>query len=177
MATLLVGLGSNQRHPHYGPSRKLLCAAIAAIADHPDFKLIASSRLYQTRPIGPKQPIFTNAALMLETGLAPKGCLEALQRIEHGFGRIRRKRWGARTLDLDILGYDAQIVPNRINWKKKSTLNIPHPELHQRNFVLAPLAEIAPFWHHPILHRSTRQLLFGSPKRGLFSAIIGAYLS
>jgi 2-amino-4-hydroxy-6-hydroxymethyldihydropteridine diphosphokinase len=176
MATLLIGLGANQRHPQHGAPRTVLQAAIAAIAAHPDFVLIAASRLYQTKPVGPKQPMYVNAVVRVTTRLSPQACLAQMHALEHRFARVRRKHWGPRTLDLDILSYGPNerslILPNRLNWHKKSTLTIPHPQLHHRSFVLAPLAEIAPLWRHPILHRRACHLFFCSSKRGLFSAIL-----
>lgn len=100
--------------------------------------IIGQSHLYQSKAIGPDdQPDYINAVIALETALTPLALLAALQNIEQEFGRERLIRWGARTLDLDIILFD------NINIDTEK-LTIPHRELHNRNFVLLPLMDIAP---------------------------------
>jgi 2-amino-4-hydroxy-6-hydroxymethyldihydropteridine diphosphokinase len=133
-ATAFIGLGSNLDEP-----RQQVARALRELAGLPDTTLAAQSSLYRSAPMGPPdQPAYINAVARLETRLAPEALLDALQAIEARHGRVRGdERWGPRTLDLDILLYaDVRI--------DKPRLQVPHPGLAERNFVLQPLAEIAP---------------------------------
>lgn len=128
-----IGLGSNLD----GPEERVT-AAMAALAALPQTRLVTRSSLWRTPPVGPvAQPPFINAVAGLLTQLAPTALLEHLIGIERAAGRQREQRWGPRTLDLDLLVHgDVQLdVPG---------LHLPHPEMHQRAFVLYPLAELAP---------------------------------
>ena len=127
-----VALGSNLRDPEAQVER-----GFAALAALPHTALDARSRLYRTPPWGvPDQPDFINAVARLQTSLPPRELLDALLTIETRAGRVRGARYGPRTLDLDLLLYgDCAICEPR--------LAIPHPRLHERAFVLLPLAEIA----------------------------------
>jgi 2-amino-4-hydroxy-6-hydroxymethyldihydropteridine diphosphokinase len=128
-----VGLGSNQ-----GDSEALLAEAVRRLGDLPDTRLVAVSGLYLTSPIGgPEQPSFLNMVVALDTSLTPFGLLEASQRIEDLAGRTREVRWGPRTLDVDILWYHSFEG-------REESLQVPHPRMEERRFVLEPLAEIAP---------------------------------
>jgi 2-amino-4-hydroxy-6-hydroxymethyldihydropteridine diphosphokinase len=129
-----IGIGSNLADPV-----AQVRGAIIELAGLPETSLIASSALYQTAPVGPAdQPDFVNAVVGLETRLGPRALLEALQGIERGHGRIRDgARWGPRTLDLDILLYGDLSLD-------EPGLQIPHPEMGRRAFVLVPLADVAP---------------------------------
>jgi 2-amino-4-hydroxy-6-hydroxymethyldihydropteridine diphosphokinase len=133
MNTAYVALGAN-----IGDPAATVLAAYAALANLPDSRVIHTSSLYRTAPVGLKhQPDFINAVAALETGLAPEELLDALLDLEARFGRVRRDRNGPRTLDLDLLLYnDIELDLPR--------LTLPHPRLHLRAFVLHPLAEIAP---------------------------------
>jgi 2-amino-4-hydroxy-6-hydroxymethyldihydropteridine diphosphokinase len=127
-----IGLGSN-----LGESRSILVGAIDQLQLHPQIEIIAVSSWYQTAPIGPPQPDYLNGCAILQTSLEPLDLLNNLHVIEAEFGRVRQEAWGARTLDLDLLLYDDQIIdlPN---------LQVPHPQMLKRGFVMIPLAEIAP---------------------------------
>ena len=131
---VFIGLGSNLSEP-----RAQLQAAVKSLADISDTSLRAVSSLYQTRPLGPQdQPDYLNAVALLETELEPEALLDQLQAIEADQGRRRDgERWGARTLDLDILIFGERTM-------NTPRLTIPHAGLHQREFVLYPLNEIAP---------------------------------
>lgn len=137
--TAFIGIGSNLDNP-----TNQVKSAINKIALLSQTKLVSSSSLYQTPPLPPviDQPDFINAVTAIETQLTADQLLAELQAIEQEHGRRRLKKWGPRTLDLDILLYGAQ----QINSAK---LQIPHPELAKRNFVLYPLAEIAPHLKFP----------------------------
>jgi 2-amino-4-hydroxy-6-hydroxymethyldihydropteridine diphosphokinase len=127
-----IGLGSN-----LGDSRSILTGAIDRLRSHPQIELIAVSRWYLTAPIGPPQPDYLNGCATIETSLDAEAVLSVLQEIESDFGRVRQERWGARTLDLDLLLYDKLII-------NLPTLQVPHLRMLERAFVMVPLAEIAP---------------------------------
>lgn len=101
------------------------------------------------------QPEFLNGVIEVESGLAPQAILSTLLSIEESLGRVRKEdtiRWGPRTIDLDIIAIDQLTL-------RTKTLTIPHPEMEKRDFVLIPLAEIAPTWIHPVLHKNCEELL------------------
>ena len=135
MTEALLGLGGN-----VGDVRTTLDRAVAVLCDGRDVRLVARSSDYRTPPWGmTDQPPFVNRALVIETALAPRALLDRALRTEAMFGRDRAKelRWGPRTLDIDIIAYDALET-------EEPGLTLPHPRLFERAFVLAPLAEIAP---------------------------------
>lgn len=126
-----IGLGSNLDQPEMQ-----LQSAIQELAAVPQCRLLGQSRFYRSRPVGPSdQPDYVNAAVSLETGLTPLDLLDLLQDIENRHGRVRRERWGARTLDLDLLLFGNQIIDS-------ARLTVPHPELANRDFVLQPLLDL-----------------------------------
>ena len=130
MNKVYIALGSNLEHP-----QAQLTAALQALNELSDSRLTVVSSFYQSKPLGPQdQPDYVNAVACLETSLA---LLDELQRIEHEQGRIRLRRWGERTLDLDILLYADHII-------QSERLTVPHYDMHQREFVIIPLVEIAP---------------------------------
>ena len=133
MSIVYIALGSNLNMPI-----QQLKLAIQTMADLPDTEIKKVSSLYQSQPLGPQdQPDYVNAVACLETGLSPLALLDALQNIENEQGRIRLRRWGERTLDLDILLYDNQIIHNE-------RLTVPHYDMQNREFVIVPLYEISP---------------------------------
>ena len=151
-----VALGSNLNDPAAQIER-----AINALADLPESRLLRCSRLYVSPPMGPQdQPDYVNAVVQLETSLEPFALLDALQAIEAAQGRTRTgQRWGARTLDLDLL-----LLGDLMHDDPRLTL--PHPGMHERDFVLYPLAEIAPQLKIPGL-APINELLAQCPVRGL----------
>ncbi len=133
MHTAFVALGGN-----LGDPQSTLRQGITALADLPQGRLVATSSLYRSAALGhADQPDFVNAVAQLSTELAPQPLLAALLAIEKRFGRERSFRNAPRTLDLDLLLYDAQTID-------EPELVVPHPRMHERAFVLAPLLEIAP---------------------------------
>ena len=128
-----IGLGSNLEQP-----REQITRAFDELAALPHTSLTARSHLYGSAPLGPQdQPDYVNAVACLHTGLAPLELLDALQAIEQSHRRVRERHWGPRTLDLDILLYADQSID-------LPRLQLPHPHMHERSFVLQPLSEIAP---------------------------------
>ena len=139
MHVAFIGLGSNLGHERNGifesPKQQLL-NAIQSIDNQTTIHLISTSYFYQTEAIGPgDQPDYINAAIKIKTSLSANQLLLALQNIENQQGRVRKERWGARTLDLDILIFD-QLIEN------SEQLTLPHPRAHERAFVLAPLKDL-----------------------------------
>ncbi|MCE8005054.1 2-amino-4-hydroxy-6-hydroxymethyldihydropteridine diphosphokinase [Billgrantia ethanolica] len=133
LVDVYVGLGSNLEDPI-----AQVRLALEALGTLPLTERVDASRLYVSRPLGPQdQPDFINAVAHLRTRLSPLALLDQLQALEQRHGRVRRRHWGPRTLDLDLLLYgDEQLELPR--------LRVPHPEMTVRCFVLLPLAELAP---------------------------------
>lgn len=134
MTKVFIALGSNLNQP-----LQQVEAALDAIRKIPDTQLVNCSRFYRTKPLGPQdQPDYLNAVVELETNLEPEKLLDATQAIEQNQGRVRKdERWGPRTLDLDILLFGNQTI-------NTERLTVPHYDMHNRAFMLYPLAEISP---------------------------------
>lgn len=133
MTDVFIGLGSNLKEP-----AAQLARAVSGLAALPETVLVAQSPFYASRPVGPQdQPDFVNGAVWLKTSLPPHQLLDHLQAIEQAHGRERRRRWGPRTLDLDILVYGDRVLGDE-------RLTVPHRELHNRDFALQPLLDLKP---------------------------------
>jgi 2-amino-4-hydroxy-6-hydroxymethyldihydropteridine diphosphokinase len=145
-STYLIALGSNRRHQLYGAPPGVVraaqaeCAALGTVT--------ARSPVFATPAMGAAQRSFANAALVLESELAPPSLLAALKRMEREFGRRRGQRWGDRVLDLDIIVWSGGAWSGGA-WKSAS-LTIPHPAFAKRAFVLGPARTIAPDWRDPV---------------------------
>ncbi|MHB9155046.1 MAG: 2-amino-4-hydroxy-6-hydroxymethyldihydropteridine diphosphokinase [Endomicrobiales bacterium] len=145
--TVYIGLGSN-----IGKREDNIESALRLLQDDPRVTLAGVSSLYETSPVGPRQRDFLNAAAKIRTSLGPRALLRALKGIEARLGRRPGGgRWGPRAIDLDILFYGSKVL-------KGKTLELPHPRLAERLFVLIPLAEIAPGFRHPVLKKTVRKL-------------------
>jgi 2-amino-4-hydroxy-6-hydroxymethyldihydropteridine diphosphokinase len=153
---ILIALGSNLDGP-WGSPRQTIEKACAALDGFP-LRLKKISSLIETAPFGRKnQPRFVNAVAIVETAMSPDALLRKLHMIERKAGRQRRLRWGPRTLDLDIIAYHAQSRA-RLSGDMKPLI-LPHPGVADRDFVLLPIAEIAPHWRHPVNFKSALQML------------------
>jgi 2-amino-4-hydroxy-6-hydroxymethyldihydropteridine diphosphokinase len=153
-----IGLGSNRRHVRFGDPRHVLMAALAAL-ESDDIEPVDASPIIASAPIGPSRRTYANAVAIVASLLDPPDMLARLKGIEALFGRRTGQRWGARTLDLDILLWSGGTWAN-------AALTIPHPAMTERAFVLMPLSIIAPDWRHPLTRHSVRQLTarFHRPK-------------
>ncbi|WP_417568444.1 2-amino-4-hydroxy-6-hydroxymethyldihydropteridine diphosphokinase [Marinobacter sp.] len=133
MRDAFIGLGSNLKEP-----AAQLARAVSELAVLPGTTLVAQSAFYASRPVGPQdQPDFVNGAVWLKTSLEPHQLLDQLQLIEQAHGRERLRRWGPRTLDLDLLLLGDQILDDE-------RLTVPHRELPNRDFALQPLLDLKP---------------------------------
>ena len=148
--TILIAIGSNRRHGRHGAPAGVVRAAVAALAAA-GLRMLQVSRTFRTAPLGPGGRHFANAAVAVASDRPLPAVLATIKAIERDFGRRGGRRWGDRVLDLDIIGAGATVV-------RTSALQVPHPRLAQRRFVLDPLVEIAPDWRHPTLHATVRQL-------------------
>ena len=136
---VFVGLGAN-----LGDAQATLKHALVALAALPQTRLVAQSALYRTAPVLASGPDFINAVVELQTALPPLQLLQALQAIEAAHGRERPYPNAPRTLDLDLLLYGQRV-------EQQPGLEVPHPRLHERAFVLQPMLELAPQLAHPRL--------------------------
>lgn len=145
-----IGIGSN-----LGNKRENYLEALDRIAKLPKTRIIKESSVYESQPHGDAKEWYINGVIEIETEMKPELLLTKFKNIERAMGRKKvRKKWGARIIDLDILLYDSLIM-------NKKNLKIPHPEMHQRKFVLIPLSELGPQVIHPIIGSSISELLVG----------------
>lgn len=139
MNTAYLSIGSN-----IGDRLEFLKGAIKALQAHNEIQVSRISSIYETTPVGfTEQGDFLNIVVYIETSLTAEMLLTVCQSIENDLGRVREKRWGPRTVDLDILLYNNDNI-------ESENLTIPHPRMLERAFVLVPLVEIAPLLRHPV---------------------------
>lgn len=151
ITTVYLALGSN-----LGDRAATLARAVLALDDMPGTKVMATAGLHETKPVGgpPGQGDYLNSACAVETDLEPQPFLVEIHRIERRLGRRREEeeRWGPRHIDIDIIFWGDMLLDG-------PELTVPHPRMHERAFVLRPLADIAPDYRHPKLGSSVRELL------------------
>ncbi|WP_165069398.1 2-amino-4-hydroxy-6-hydroxymethyldihydropteridine diphosphokinase [Paludisphaera rhizosphaerae] len=160
----IIGLGSNQ-----GDREAILDEAVEVLKAAPHIHVWTVSNLYETFPVGgpPDQEPFLNAALLAEPTIDPLSLLERLHLIEEKFGRVRDERWGARTLDLDLLLYGQEI-------RRTPQLTLPHPRLPFRRFALLPAVEVAPWSLDPLTNMTVNELLASIDRRPSLVAVAAA---
>ena len=149
----VIGLGSN-----LGDRLGFLQSAVQGLANYGQIRGL--SALYETAPLGPAQPDYLNAALSLSTSLQPLELLSVLLELEQQAGRVRRERWGPRTLDLDLL-----FIANEI--ANYPTLSVPHPELARRAFALLPLLDVLPEAREPVTGEPYARLVEALDRTGV----------
>ncbi|HEX5320209.1 MAG TPA: 2-amino-4-hydroxy-6-hydroxymethyldihydropteridine diphosphokinase [Stellaceae bacterium] len=153
---IVVGIGGNLAAQGYASPRETGAAAVDALAA-PHLHVLACSPWYESEPVPPSdQPWFVNAVAIVDTEREPGFLLDRLLALEAEFGRVRGERNAARTLDLDLIDYDGLVVDT-------PRLVLPHPRMHERRFVLAPLCDLAPGWRHPLLGTTAAALLAALP--------------
>lgn len=151
---LLIGLGGNR-----GDVLAAFAGAVAGLSR--EVRVLARSSIWRSAPVGPAQEDFLNAAVLVETSTHPRALLAVCQRLEAAAGRDRslERRWGPRTLDLDLLLANRLVI-------ESGALVLPHPRFAERRFTLAPAAELAPEWWHPRLWRTLKELSEGAAVAG-----------
>lgn len=147
---VLIALGSNRCHGRHGRPPAILRAAVKAL-EKGGLKVRRVSPILETAPLGPSNRRYANGALLARWSGTPRQLLSLLKRTEADFGRRRSRRWAARVLDCDLIAFGNAIV-------HEPRLNVPHPALHQRLFVLQPLLDLWPDWRHPRLNLTVRHL-------------------
>lgn len=153
---ILIAIGSNLAAPALAGPRETAAAGLAALPQI-GAAIDKSSGWYESQPVpASDQPWYVNGVARVATDLPPEGLLDEMLALEARFGRTRGERNAARTLDLDLLDYNGLVC-------RSARLILPHPRLHERRFVLAPLCEIAPRWRHVGLGLSARELLARLP--------------
>ena len=145
-----LGLGSN-----LGDRDAHLNDAISTLSSHDAINITEQSSVIETEPIGnTNQGKFLNAVIEIETTMTPQELLQTCLDIEIQQGRVRSEKWGPRTIDIDILFFDDQLI-------QEEGLHVPHPEMHNRSFTLLPMAEIAPDFSHPLINRDIKAMSSG----------------
>lgn len=182
---IVLGLGANMAS-RWGSPRQTLERTTSLCGIHGVY-VKDRAPIYESAPLGVReQPAFVNTVVSASTNLTPDALLRAVKALEAEAGRRRQRRWGPRALDIDILDYAGRVInwpslprrPLRMEARRaamsrvrpdmrtygRPSLMTPHPQLHLRAFVLQPLVDILPRWHHPVTGESARQLLAGLPR-------------
>jgi 2-amino-4-hydroxy-6-hydroxymethyldihydropteridine diphosphokinase len=153
---ILVAIGSNLPSPEFGPPRAVCEAALTHLESR-GLRIVRRSRWFESAPVPVSdQPWFVNGVVVVETSLPPDDLLALLHETERRFGRERREVNAARILDLDLIAYGDLV-------RTDAPPLLPHPRLHERAFVLLPLADVAPDWRHPADGRALPQMIRALP--------------
>jgi len=163
----VIGIGANLPGPD-GEGPLATCRRAAAALEGAVGRVVALSPWYRSAPVpASDQPWFVNGVAVVETGLGAEQVLAALHGIERSLGRRRRVRWEARAIDLDLLAFGDQVIA------VPEGLQVPHPRLAERAFVLYPLADVRPRWRHPVTGRTVGELLAALPEGQVACQIAG----
>jgi 2-amino-4-hydroxy-6-hydroxymethyldihydropteridine diphosphokinase len=158
--SILIAIGANLPSPEFGPPRAICEAALRELSRR-GLRIVRRSRWFETAPIpASDQPWYVNGVAAVETALSPEALLALLHEVERRFGRERRELNAARILDLDIVAYGDLV-------RTDPPPILPHPRMHERAFVLLPLADVAPDWRHPVDGRPLSELLRALPAEQL----------
>ncbi len=156
----------------WGTPEQTLVAALTVLSQK-GIRIIAYSNFYESTPYGfVNQPIFVNAVAAVSCALPPLALLKVLKSVEKAAGRRAGTRWGPRSLDIDMLDYHGRVMNASAGYLGDNSLVLPHPGITRRAFVIVPLAEILPTWHHPITGQSAQQLARLPSARGLQGQIL-----
>ncbi|WP_424972058.1 2-amino-4-hydroxy-6-hydroxymethyldihydropteridine diphosphokinase [Dinoroseobacter sp. S76] len=172
-------MGANQPLGDFAPELTLRQAYEAL--EEASIEIVARSRFYATPAFpDPSEPEYVNSCVTVDTDLSPKALLEVLHGIERRLGRARVQRWGARTLDLDLLTLGITILPDLETYQRWADLPVadqiartpdhlilPHPRIADRPFVLVPLRDVAPLWRHPVTGKTADEMLATLPKEDI----------
>lgn len=159
---ILIGIGANL--PGRFQTPLAACEAAMAALEQAAIPVLARSRWFRSQPVpASAQPWFVNGVVRVATELPPAALLQALHSIEDRLGRVRRERNAARIIDLDLLAYGRRVTQDGIE--------LPHPRLDRRRFVLLPLAEVAPGWRHPLSGRTVEELIAAADQDQRIEAI------
>ncbi|WP_417816072.1 2-amino-4-hydroxy-6-hydroxymethyldihydropteridine diphosphokinase [Thalassospira alkalitolerans] len=155
---ILIAFGANLPTVEYGAPAKTLKAALKRLTADGDISVAAVSPFYETAPVPiSDQPWYVNGVARIETRLHARDLLDRLHIVEAEFGRVRHARNEARAIDLDLIAYGDELLV------EQEGIQVPHPRMHLRAFVLLPLRDIVPDWQHPQLFQSVDDLISGLP--------------
>lgn len=170
---IVIGIGANLPHPQFGAPRRT-CGAALAMLETRGILVEKRAMWYSTAPVlaaqAPEQrdqPWYVNGAVLVATDLGAHALLGVLLDVEAAFGRVRSIADAPRTLDLDIISFRGQVLND-------SGLNIPHPRMHERAFVLYPLRDLAPEWRHPVMNTNVSEMISALPTDQSFAAMADA---
>lgn len=155
---ILIAFGANLPTEEYGAPAQTLKAALRRLAENGDISIDRVSSFYETAPVPiSDQPWYVNGVARISTELSAHDLLERLHEVEAEFGRVRRERNAARVIDLDLIAYGRELV------REEGGIQVPHPRMAERAFVLLPLRDVVADWVHPVLNRTVDDLISDLP--------------
>ncbi len=155
---ILIAFGANLPTEEYGAPAQTLKAALRRLAENGDISIDLVSSFYETAPVPiSDQPWYVNGVARISTELSAHDLLERLHEVESEFGRVRRERNAARVIDLDLIAYGRELL------REEGGIQVPHPRMAERAFVLLPLHDVVDDWVHPVLGRSIKDLISNLP--------------